>query len=122
MLRHIALSSIVIATLFMSLQSVNADMSCGSMKWKGTDHNDNNPTMSNFWKYADKGLCTLSKSIDLMQSEGNKAVNFDKFVHTVAYTSASDEQQKCLDKAHQEGHGKDGLVGYEVLYCGTDDD
>jgi hypothetical protein len=29
-----------------------------------------------------------------------------------------DEQKNCLETAHDDGNGKDGLVGYEILSCG----
>ena len=48
-------------------------------------------------------------------------VNWNKFQDSPAYKLTSEDQQKCLDTAHKNGNGQDGLVGYEILDCGLNE-
>jgi len=122
---------LVICTLFLSLflvsiNSVNADSEkreCGDMKWKDHGHDDNNPSSNDFKKSAyDDSLCELSKKVDHAQVTNHDSVNWKKFKQSPAYQNSTDDQQNCLSKAHKDGNGANGLVGYEILYCGIDND
>jgi hypothetical protein len=67
-------------------------------------------------------LCELSKCIDHKECTERDAVNWQKFENSPAYELSYDDQKKCLETAHKDGNGKDGLVGYEILSCGMGED
>ena len=93
------------------------------MKWGDKDHADNNPSSKQFDKAAySENLCPLSEGIDHEKYANHDKVNWDKFQSSPAFTHVTEDQQKCLIKAHEDGNGADGLVGYEILYCGIDKD
>jgi len=94
---------------------------CGNMKWGDTDHKDNIPKSIHKLAYIDN-LCELAKKIDHEQASSHDAVKWDKFQNSPAFINAEKAQQDCLTKAHKDGHGMNGLGGYEILYCAIDED
>jgi hypothetical protein len=92
------------------------------MNWDPKDHDSNNPSSKEFKMLAEKGsLCEISKCVDMEECTNHDAVDWQKFKNSPAFTLSHDDEQKCLTQAHKEGNGQDGLVGYEVLACGTGD-
>jgi hypothetical protein len=103
---------------------VNAEKrECGDLKWGDKAHDDNSPSTKEFKKsaYTDN-LCELAKKVDHEQVSNHDSVDWKKFKSSPAYITATSEQKECLNKAHKEGNGMDGLGGYEILYCGIDND
>mgnify|MGYP006955650960 CR=1 FL=1 len=114
------IAAIAIGMLYMPY--VNAgdgqQRKCGSMKWQDKDHGDNNPSSKKFYQMAyHASLCDLAKCVDNSECADHDKVNIDKFKQAPAYTQATDKQQKELDEYMKDGHGADGLVGYEILYA-----
>lgn len=103
---------------------VNADKrECGGMKWSDKDHEDNNPSENKFKQAAyTKSLCEIAKGVDHEVYSNHDNVNWKKFQHSIAFTGATEEQQKCLKHAQKDGNGMNGLGGYEILYCAIDSD
>lgn len=96
---------------------------CGDMKWSDKDHDTNNPSKKKFLEAAyEKDLCDLAKGIDHEKYHNHVSVDWNKFKQSPAYLNATDDQQDCLKEAHHDGNGMNGLGGYEILYCGTDND
>lgn len=93
------------------------------MKWGDKDHGDNNPSSQKFkHDVYSKPLCEIAKGVDHSIYANHDSVNWKHFVKSIAFTGATLDQKECLTKAHKEGNGMNGLGGYEILYCATDQD
>jgi hypothetical protein len=87
----------------------------------GTKHGDNKPSEKQLKHMASSGsLCEIAQCVDSSKCSNHDSLDIKKFKESPAYTQASEEQQKCIDKAAKHGHGMDGLGGYEVMYCNWD--
>lgn len=118
MFRELLLSSIVIASILLSVHGVSADKTirCGDMKWTDKGHDDNNPSVSKFKHMAyHASLCELAKCVDHAECANHVSVDWNKFQKAPAYVNSDEETQKELSQAHEKGHGMDGLGGYEIL-------
>lgn len=121
--KNLVLSTLALsigAVFFLVPMQANADdtIKCGGMKWTDKGHDDNNPSSKKFYQMAyHASICDLAKCVDHSACADHEKVNIDKFKDSPAYVNANDEQQKELDESMEEGHGADGLVGYEILYA-----
>jgi len=114
-------SFFIVAVVNVGVPTYADKRECGSMSWGDKDHGDNNPSTKEFKKsaYSDS-LCELAKKVDHSIASNHDSVNWQKFKTSPAFTQATEDQQKCLTKAHKEGNGMSGLGGYEALYCAID--
>ena len=123
----VVLLATLVLTLFLSTHTsfakgAKCEDGYAHMNWDGKDHGSNNPSSKEFKMLAEKGsLCEISKCVDMEECTNHDAVDWQKFKNSPAFTLSEDDEQKCLTQAHKEGNGQDGLVGYEVLACGTGD-
>ena len=115
--------SLLLSTHYSFANKVKCEDDYADMKWDGINHDVNHPSKKEFYLLAYHGsLCELSKCVDIEECTNHDAVDWQKFRNSPAYTMSSEDQKKCLTHWHNNGNGQDGLVGYEVLYCGTDTD
>jgi len=93
------------------------------MKWDPKNHKPHNDSFKEFELLAYHGsLCELTKCIDHEECTNRDAVDWQKFKNSPAYQLSYADQKKCLETGHEDGNGKDGLVGYEILSCGIGED
>lgn len=93
------------------------------MDWDPKDHEPNDASSKEFELLAYHGsLCELTKCIDHEECTNRDAVEWEKFKSSPAYELSYEDQKECLETAHDDGNGKDGLVGYEILSCGLGED
>ena len=126
MFRHITvvLFATLVVSLFLSTQysfakKVECEDGYKDMKWDATNHEPNDASSNDFEELAYNGsLCEISKCVDHEECTNHDEVNWKKFKGSPAYQLTSEDQQQCLDTAHDDGNGQDGLVGYEILDCG----
>ena len=119
--------AILAVTAFLSAQysfakQVKCEDAYTEMKWDPKNHDVNDPSSKEFDLLAYQGsLCELTKCIDHEECTNHDEVNWNKFQDSPAYKLTSEDQQNCLDIAHKNGNGQDGLVGYEIMDCGLNE-
>ena len=130
MFRHTA--TVLLATLVFTVSlsmhySFAKKVECGDgftdMNWDPKNHKPHDASFKEFELLAYHGsLCELTKCIDHEECTNRDAVDWQKFKNSPAYELSYEDQKKCLETAHENGNGKDGLVGYEILSCGIGED
>jgi hypothetical protein len=117
-----------VLTIFLSTQYSFAEkVECSDvfddMEWDPKDHEPNNPSEKEFESLAYSGsLCEISKCIDHEECSNRDPVDWEKFENSPGYELSYEDQKKCLETSENDGNGKDGLVGYEILACGMGED
>ena len=129
MFRYI--TSILLATLVLTVfltthysfaGKVKCEDGYADMKWDAKNHEVNHPSSNEFDMLAYKGsLCELAKCVDVEECTNHDAVDWQKFKNSPAFFLSENDEKECMTDAHKQGTGQDGLVGYEVLACGTGD-
>jgi hypothetical protein len=119
----VLLTTMVFAVLFSTHYSFAKEVECADtfidMDWDPKNHEPNNPSFKEFELLAYHGsLCELTKCIDHEECTNRDAVDWEKFKSSPAYELSYEEQKKCLETSQDDGNGKDGLVGYEIMSCG----
>jgi hypothetical protein len=111
---YVAIFTVLLASFaIITAQNIHAEKGCNL---PGTKHDDNSPSKSKFLRMAyHASLCEIAICVDSEECANHVKVDWDKFRSSPAYTDASDEEQKAMDKAHSHGVGAPGLVGYEFL-------
>ena len=105
------------------VSAVRCEDIAGVEKWNGNDHNDNNPSESEFKDHLDEmTFCEFTEDIDKMEKEGaireDTKHDWEYFEDTMVYQSAGEETQECLkDKYDLPDDGKKNLEAYEFLDC-----
>jgi hypothetical protein len=111
--------AVLFSTHFSFAKKVECADTFTDMDWDPNNHEPNNPSSKQFELLAYHGsLCELTKCIDHEECTNRDAVDWEKFKSSPAYELSYEEQKKCLETGHDDGNGKDGLVGYEILSCG----
>ena len=123
----VLVTTMLLAVLFSTHFTFAKDVECSDtftdMDWDPKNHEPNNPSSKQFELLAYHGsLCELTKCIDHEECTNRDAVDWEKFKSSPAYELSYDKQKKCLETGHEDGNGKDGLVGYEILSCGIGED
>jgi len=117
------LFAVLFSTHFTFAKKVECADTFTDMDWDPKNHDPNNPSLKEFELLAYHGsLCELTKCIDHEECTNRDAVDWEKFKSSPAYELSYAKQQKCLETGHEEGNGKDGLVGYEIMSCGLGED
>lgn len=123
----VVLLATLVLTLFLSTHysfagKVKCEDGYAHMNWDPKDHDSNNPSSKEFKMLAEKGsLCEISKCVDMVECTNHDAVDWQKFKSAPGYELSEEDEKQCLTQAHKDGNGQDGLVGYEILACGTGD-
>jgi len=124
----VVLLATLMLTVFFSVQySFAKKVDCvddyKDMEWDPKNHDVNDASEKEFEELAYHGsLCELSKCIDHEECTNHDSVDWQKFKSSSAYEVATENQKGCLTEAHEDGNGQDGLVGYEILECGINED
>lgn len=119
----VLLATLVFTVLLSTNYSYAKEVDCADtftdMEWDPKNHEPNDVSSKEFELLAYHGsLCELSKCIDHEECTNRDEVDWEKFKSSPAYELSYDEQKDCLETANDDGNGKDGLVGYEILSCG----
>lgn len=94
----------------------------GVMKWKPTDHDDNNPSEKKFEKMIFKEnatTCEVAKAYDHDIVKGTiEKEDWKEFKISFVYEGTSEDVQDCLDYRYKlPDDGKPALQAYEILDC-----
>jgi hypothetical protein len=117
------LFAVLFSTHFTFAKEVECADTFTDMDWDPKNHEPNNPSFKEFELLAYHGsLCELTKCIDHEECTNRDAVDWEKFKSSPAYELSYAKQQECLETGHEDGNGKDGLVGYEIMSCGLGED
>jgi len=119
----VLVTTMVFTVLFSTHYSFAKEVECADtftdMDWDPKNHEPNNPSSKEFELLAYHGsLCELTKCIDHEECTNRDAVDWEKFKSSPAYELSYEEQKECLETSQDDGNGKDGLVGYEIMSCG----
>lgn len=94
-------------------------------KWKSEGHDDNKESEKEFEKSVKSdNLCETTKKHDLEQLKG-EIDDWTDFKQTNNYKTATHEQKECLKEYFDlpdQDNGEKALQGYELEYCGWDED
>ena len=123
----VLITTMLFAVLFSTHFTFAKEVECADtftdMDWDPKNHEPNNPSFKEFELLAYHGsLCKLTKCIDHEECTNRDAVDWEKFKSSPAYELSYAKQQECLETGHEDGNGKDGLVGYEIMSCGLGED
>jgi hypothetical protein len=123
----VLLATLVFTVLLSTNNSFAKEVECADtftdMDWDPKNHEPNDASSKEFELLAYHGsLCELTKCIDHEECTNRDAVEWEKFKSSPAYEMSYEDQKKCLETAQDDGNGKDGLVGYEILSCGLGED
>lgn len=80
-------------------------------EWDSTDHGDSNPSEKNCEKHDT--LRDFAKAVDHMKCDDDD-IDWSDFKSSSVYTTATDEQQDCLEAAKDLGGS---LTDYEAMDC-----
>ena len=93
------------------------------VKYNSEDHKDNKESEKAFKKSLKQhSLCEFTEKHDKEELKG-EVKNWQEFKKTEVYQSSTEEQKDCLRESFESpDDGDKALQGYEIEYCGWDED
>jgi len=92
-------------------------------KYSSEGHDDNKESNKEFKESLEEdSLCEFTKKHDHEKLDGTVKDYID-FKETRVHNTSTIEQKECLNEGHDSpDKGEKALQGYEIEYCGWDDD
>lgn len=93
------------------------------VKYNSEDHDDNKESEKAFKKSLKQdSLCEFTEKHDKEELKG-EVKNWDEYKKTEVYQSSTEEQKDCQKGSFKSpDDGDKALQGYEIEYCGWDED
>ena len=93
------------------------------VKYNSEDHKDNKESEKAFKKSLKQhSLCEFTEKHDKEELKG-EVKNWQEFKKTEVYQSSTEEQKDCQRESFESpDDGDKALQGYEIEYCGWDED
>jgi hypothetical protein len=93
------------------------------VKYKSEDHDDNKESEKAFKKSLKQdSLCEFTEKHDKEELKG-EVKNWDEYQKTQVYQTSNKEQKECQKESFKSpDEGEKALQGYEIEYCGWDED
>ena len=93
------------------------------VKYNSEDHKDNKESEKAFKKSLKQhSLCEFTEKHDKEELKG-EVKNWQEFKKTEVYQSSTEEQKDCQRESFESpDDGDKALQGYEIEYCGLDED
>jgi hypothetical protein len=127
MIGQISILVMIFVTLVL-INPINAEeRQCkdrtGSLEYNSENHKDNPESKKGFEKsLKEDSLCKFTEKHDKEQIAG-EITNEDKLKKSIPYRTATLEQKECIDHYFKlPDDGQKALQGYEIEYCGWDND
>lgn len=128
-LLYILVSLSLLSLVFMPNAIVAEKRECTDNKvtkeWNSEDHDDNKESEREFEESVkNESLCETTERHDKEELKG-EIDDWTDFKQTENYRSATTEQKECLKEYFDlpdQDNGEKALQGYELEYCGWDED
>ena len=93
------------------------------VKYNSEDHDDNKESEKGFKKSLKQdSLCEFTEKHDKEELKG-EFKNWEEYKKTEVYHSSTEEQKDCQKESFKSpDDGDKALQGYEIEYCGWDED
>jgi hypothetical protein len=93
------------------------------IKYNSEDHDDNKESEKTFKKFLKQNsLCEFTEKHDKEELKG-EVKNWEEYKKTEVYQSSTEEQKDCQKESFKSpDEGDKALQGYEIEYCGWDDE
>lgn len=94
-----------------------------SIEYDSEGHKDNPQSKKGFNKaLSTDSLCEFTEKHDKEQIAG-EVTSWDKLTNSQVWKSANEEQKSCLQEGYESpDDGHKAIQGYEIEYCGWDED
>ncbi len=93
------------------------------VKYNSEDHDDNKESEKEFKKSLEQdSLCEFTERHDKEELKG-EVKNWDEYKKSEVYQTSNKEQKDCQEEGFKSpDDGDKALQGYEIEYCGWDED
>jgi hypothetical protein len=93
------------------------------IKYNSEDHDDNKESEKTFKKFLKQNsLCEFTEKHDKEELKG-EVKNWEEYKKTEVYQSSTEEQKDCQKESFKSpDEGDKALQGYEIEYCGWDEE
>lgn len=93
------------------------------IKYSSEDHKDNKESEKAFKQSLEQdSLCEFTEKHDREQLKG-EVKNWNEYKKTEVYQTSTEEQKECQKEGFKSpDDGDKALQGYEIEYCGWDED
>ena len=93
------------------------------VKYNSQDHDDNKESQKAFKKSLEQdSLCEFTEKHDKEELKG-EVKNWDEYKKSEVYQTSNKEQKDCQQEGFKSpDDGEKALQGYEIEYCGWDED